>query len=84
MAKPGRALGREGHAWLGQRHGVCGGEGVARAEARRVQWNGSRSEGRGLEDERSELFERDGSRSYAGQATSGQESRVRRLWIEND
>jgi hypothetical protein len=49
-------LGREEGAWLGQRHGVCRGGGAARAEAHRVRWNGSRGEGKGLEDERSEFF----------------------------
>jgi len=56
----GAQLGREGRARLGQRRGVYVGGGTARAEARRVRWNESRGEGRGLEDERSGFFERDG------------------------
>jgi hypothetical protein len=65
VARDGVRRNRGMHATR-ERRSVCGGRGAARADAHRVRWNGSRSEGRGLEDEWSGFFERDGSWFYAG------------------
>jgi hypothetical protein len=73
-ARAAKGVTREGARDSGR--GVACGGGAAQAEARRGQWNISHGEGRGMEDEQSGFFERDGSRSYAGQAASGRPWRI--------